>query len=496
MESTHITLHPDFSISPVDPRIFGGFLEHLGRAVYQGIYQPDSRHTDENGFRSDVLQALKALRLTTMRYPGGNFSSGYHWMDGIGPKDQRPTLNDLAWASIEPNQFGTDEFLKLCRLMNWEPMLACNLGTGTPEEARNWVEYCNLPGGTKYANLRVRNGSVDPSRVNLWCLGNEMDGPWQLGHVPAGQYALRAQQAAKMMKDADPDIKFTVCGSCTVDLPTYLEWDREVLDYVGDYADYISLHRYAVNRGNLPDYLASIAGIDRQIEEVDAVCRFIQAKRKSHKRTYLSFDEWNVWYRTTGPEFTNGRGKFAAHLLEEVFDLSDALVVAGFLNSFIRHADSVKMASLAQVVNAIAPILTRGDDLLLQSTYYPLLMFANRRDGLAMQMRISGPNYPNDIYGNINYLDGSAIWNESTLHLFLINRSLNEMSDAIVDFNAMIQSVESAEVLTARQATSANSFENPNEVCARSFDSIKVKNGRAELTLPPLSFAAITFQLF
>ncbi len=267
--------------------MFGGFLEHLGRAIYEGIYQPGSIHADENGFRKDVLHALKSLHLTTMRYPGGNFASGYHWLDGVGPKDERPTLNDLVWGSIEPNQFGTDEFIELCRLMEWQPMLACNLGTGTPEEARNWVEYCNLPKGTKYSNMRELNNPGNEYGVRLWCLGNEMDGPWQLGHVPANEYSLRAHQAAKMMKDADPSIELTVCGSCTVDLPTYLEWDRTVLDYLGDYADYISLHRYAVNKdNNVAEFLASTKGIDRQIEEMDAVCRFIQAKRKSPKRAY------------------------------------------------------------------------------------------------------------------------------------------------------------------------------------------------------------------
>ncbi len=340
MQTTRITYHPDFQIAPVDERIFGGFLEHMGRAVYEGVYDPQSQHADEDGFRQDVLAALRRLNMTAMRYPGGNFASGYHWTDGVGPKELRPTVRELAWQSIEPNQFGTDEFMQMSRQMGWTPMITINLGTGTPEEARNWVEYTNSPAGTRYANLRAANGSEQPYNVKLWCLGNEMDGPWQLGHVPADQYAIRAQQAAKLMKDTDPSIETVACGSCTVDLPTYMEWDRTVLEYIGEYADYISLHRYVGNRqGDTADYLAVTNSIDQQIEEMDAACRYAQAKTRSKKRHYLCFDEWNVWYRTANPEHTNGRGKFAPPLIEEHYNLEDALVVAGFLNSFIRHAE-------------------------------------------------------------------------------------------------------------------------------------------------------------
>ncbi len=280
MEKTRVVFDPAYTIAQVDPRIFGGFLEHMGRAVYEGVYDPKSSHADENGFRQDTLSALRKLRMTAMRYPGGNFASGYHWMDGIGPKKQRPTVRELAWQSIEPNQFGTDEFMKMASMMDWTPMLTVNLGTGTPEEARNWVEYCNSPVGSRYADLRAENGSKAPYQVKLWCLGNEMDGPWQLGHVPADQYAIRAQQAAKLMKDTDPTIETVACGTCAISLPTYMEWDRTVLEYMGTYADYVSLHRYVGNpKGNTADYLAVTNSIDQQIEEMDAVCRFVQARK-------------------------------------------------------------------------------------------------------------------------------------------------------------------------------------------------------------------------
>ena len=286
MKPTTLRLHGAFQIGEVDPRIFGGFLEHMGRAVYGGVYDPESAHADDEGFRRDVLDALRRLDLCVVRYPGGNFVSGYHWEDGVGPREQRPTVRELAWNSLEPNRIGTDEFVSLSRKLGWAPMLAVNLGTGTPEEARNWVEYCNAPAGTRYADMRVAHGSPQPHDVRLWCLGNEMDGPWQLGHVPAEQYALRAHQAAKLMKTVDPTIRLVVCGSCSIELPTYMEWDRVVLEYLGGLADYVSLHRYARNpTGSTQDFLAITRSIDRQIEELDAACRFGQAKPKRPNST-------------------------------------------------------------------------------------------------------------------------------------------------------------------------------------------------------------------
>ncbi len=494
MNDTTIHLHSGFQIGQIDPRIFGGFLEHMGRAVYEGVYDPKSAHADEDGFRADVLAALKRLRYTVMRYPGGNFASGYHWMDGIGPRDQRPTVRELAWQSSEPNHVGTDEYIRLCRKMGWTPMLTVNLGTGTPEEARNWVEYCNCPPGTRYADMRVANGNPEPHAVKLWCLGNEMDGPWQLGHVPADQYAIRAQQAAKMMKDTDRTIETIVCGSCGPGMPTYMEWDRIVLDYLGDLADYVSLHRYVGNRDDdTPDYLAVTNAIDRQIEEMDAVCRFIQAKHRAQKRAYLSFDEWNVWYRdTTG----DGEGKFAPHLLEEVYNLEDALVVAGFLNSFIRHADVVKIANIAQIVNVIAPLLTRGDDLLIQSIFYPFEMFSRRRDGIALHPAVAGPTYEGKTHGVVHYVDTSAILTDGRLHVFAANRSIEETAPVrVILADGSIAGCESAEILTGPHAKAANSFEQPDVVVARPFTRVSVANGQAAFELPPLSFTALTLKV-
>jgi alpha-N-arabinofuranosidase len=464
----------------------------MGRAVYQGVYEPESPYADGNGFRGDVLDALRDLRMTTMRYPGGNFASGYHWSDGVGPQENRRTVRELAWQSIEPNRFGTDEYMQLCSVMNWTPMLTVNLGTGTPEEARNWVEYCNCPEGTKFADMRVANGNAEPHGVKLWCLGNEMDGFWQLGHVPAETYAIRAQQAAKMMKDVDRSIELVLCGSCAIIMPTYMEWDRTVLEYVGGLADYISLHRYVGNpNDDTPDYLGITNSVDRQIEEMDAVCRFVQAKRGKEKRAYLCFDEWNVWYKNRE---IDGQGKFAPHLIEEIYNLEDALVVAGFLNSFIRHADVVKIANLAQIVNIIAPVLTRGDEMLIQSIYYPFEMISKRRDGISLRVALDGPEYESASYRMVSYADVSAILNEKKLHLFVTNRSPNEKAEIRLRVaDRVIESLESAEILTGPDAKAGNAFEDRSVIVSHPFEEGSIANGQVVFELPPLSFSAMTF---
>jgi alpha-N-arabinofuranosidase len=432
-----------------------------------------------------------------MRYPGGNFVSGYHWEDGVGPRENRPTVRELAWRSIEPNQFGTDEFISLSRKMGWTPMLAVNLGTGSPEEARNWVEYCNGEVGTRYADRRAANGSREPHGVKLWCLGNEMDGSWQLGHVPADQYALRAEQAGKLMKAVDPSIELVACGSCATILPTYMEWDRVVLEYLGDLADYVSLHRYVNNRADdTADFLAVTNSVDRQIEEMDAVCRFVQGKRKAQRRPYLCFDEWNVWYKTFNREGMDPGGEFPRHLIEEIYNLEDALVAAGFLNSFIRHADCVKIANIAQIVNVIAPILTRGDEVLIQSIYYAFEMFSKRREGVALRTAVRGPVYQGSQHGEVHYLDCSAILGGDRIEVFASNRSQDEEMDLTIEVaDRSIASPESAELLTGPDAKAANSFEAPDVIRSEVFEGIEVRGGRARASLPPLSLLAATLEL-
>ncbi len=494
---TTLHLHTQFNVGTVDPRIFGGFLEHMGRAVYEGVYDPVSKLADEFGCRKDVLAALKRLRFSAMRYPGGNFVSGYHWQDAVGPRSRRPTVRDLAWQSLETNQFGPNEFLGLSRRMNWTPMMAVNLGTGTPEEARNWVEYCNIESGSKWSDLRIEHGYSKSHDIKLWCLGNEMDGPWQIGHVPAADYAIKAQQTARMMRMVDPSLELVVCGSSSSETPTYLAWDQVVLDHCRDTVEYISLHRYVGNQANdTPDFLAVTNSIDEQIEATDAVCRTVQSIRRLKRRVYLSFDEWNVWYRTFNAAHMDGGGKFAPHLIEEEYNLEDALVAAGFLNSFIRHADCVKIANLAQIVNVIAPILTRGQQMVLQTIFYPIEMMSARRTGTSLRIAVDGPAYESKRYGVTKYLDASAILNGRQLSVFACNRSVEESMDLEVQLgDAQIAKLLNGEIVTGADPKVSNTFEKPDAVVAQTFKDATIRDGTAILKLPPLSMVAATMEL-
>jgi len=496
MDKTTLHLHTAFTVAEVDPRIFGGFLEHMGRAVNDGVFRPQSVHADEWGFRKDVQGALRQLDFTAMRYPGGNFVSGYHWQDGVGPLEARPRTRDLAWQSIETNEVGTNEFLSLARRMGWTPMMAVSLGTGTPEEARNWLEYTNIAGGSKWADLRKEHGHAEPWEVRLWCLGNEMDGPWQIGHVPAEVYAVNAQQTARMMRMTDPNVELVVCGSCAPELPTYLEWDRKVLEHCRDDVDYLSLHRYVGNEDDdTPGFLAVTNSIDRQIEATDSVCRAVGHTKKLRKRIHLSFDEWNVWYRARNGDHVDGKGKFAPPLIEEQYNLEDALVVAGFLNSFIRHADSVKIANLAQIVNVIAPILTRGDEMLIQSIFHPFEMMSRRRRGTSLQVRLDGPSYDSK-HGAANYVDASAILDGDELKVFLTNRNLDAPMEVEVRVaDAEVRELLDAEFLVGEDPKATNTYENPRRVHLCEHDCVTFRNGAATIDLPPMTVYAGTFRV-
>jgi alpha-N-arabinofuranosidase len=498
------TLHLDLDdqISDVDPRIFGGFVEHMGRCVYEGIHDPDSRHADEHGCRTDVLDALKALRMTAVRYPGGNFVSGYDWRDGIGAPDERPVRVDRAWASLESNRFGTDEFLQLAPRMDWTPMMAVNLGTGTAEAAQELVAYCNDTATSRTGSERAANGHRDPYDVSLWCLGNEMDGSWQIGHTTVEEYTRRAREAAHLMREVSPDIELVACGSADPNLPHFPSWDRSVMSGFGPDLDYLSVHRYARNlTRSTPRYVAFGHKVDHQIDQLRTVIGDVVRREGWDHGPRLSFDEWNVWYRTMPgslarhlvPPKVNGH---APHILEEVYTLEDALVVAGFLNSFLRNADIVRIANIAQAVNVIAPILTKGDDLLIQSIYDAFRMFSTRRDGHSLRVDQRGPTYDLRWTGTVPYLDVSAVADDRLLHVFAVNRDVHRSAPVQIEVtSATIAAVGDCEVLTGPGPRSRNTWRHRDVVRARPLERVDVSAGTADAVLPPLSVAAITLEL-
>ena len=491
------------TIAPLDRNLFGSFLEHLGRAIYEGVYEPGSKLSDASGFRKDVLNEIRQMGVPIIRYPGGNFVSGYNWLDGVGPKKDRPRTLDKAWDTIESNQFGTNEFLAWCKAADTKPLMGLNLGTGTAEEAAALVEYCNVDKGTKWSDLRRQHGIADPYKVQHWCLGNEMDGPWQIGHMSATEYGLKAADAARQMRYVDSSLQLIACGSSGPLMPTYLEWDREVLEQCYHYVDGLSLHRYFGNNerdsgGDTSKYLALNLSMERQIAETIAVCDLVRGHKRSPKKLWLSFDEWNVWYRTTGGDDVDGHRKEAPHLLEEVYNLEDALLVGGLINSLLRNADRVKLACLAQLVNVIAPIMTDENGILRQTIYYPYSWALQFAKGAVLNLLVESSTYEVAGLDQVGHVDvaGSLDHDGGKLSLFILNRDLSKAHDVEVMWeDAVPARVISASVLTGDDLKASNSFAAPKRVVPQSFAAPASNGGRTRFEVPARSYTVIQWSM-
>jgi alpha-N-arabinofuranosidase len=434
-----IKIDPDRAIGEVNPHLFGNFAEHLGRCIYGGIFEEGSPLSDGDGFRRDVMDAARGLGLTILRWPGGNFASGYNWQDGIGPRDQRPVRRDHAWGAIETNRFGTDEFLRYCERLNVEPYLCINAGLGSVEDARRWVEYTNEAGNTYWAQQRRKNGRDKPWGVKVWGLGNEIDGPWQLGHKNAEDYAKFALEAAKAMRRADGSIRLIASGSSNFGPGAdWVGWNRTVLDRLKSEIDYISLHTYIGNReNNLERFLAVSRDLDDRIEVVKGQIQAVRVGNAKARPIHIAFDEWNVWYRSFSG---TTEYEIARTGLEEIYNFEDALAMGMFLNSFIRHADVVTMANLAQLVNVIAPIFTNKDGLYLQTIYFPLAEYAKQRGNQSLDVLVESPQYKPDEGRSLGYLDVSATYDPKARQVFVnvLNRS------ETTDITARIENVAAA----------------------------------------------------
>ncbi len=500
---TSIYLDTKRTIAPIDRNLFGSFLEHLGRAIYEGIYDHGSKLSDSNGFRKDVMEEIRTLGVPIIRYPGGNFVSGYNWLDGVGPKQDRPRVLDKAWNSLNSNQFGTDEFMGWCKAAGTLPLMGLNLGTGTAEQAAALVEYCNIEKGTRWSDLRRKNGIAAPYKVQHWCLGNEMDGPWQIGHMTATEYGYKAADAARQMRYVDPSLKLVACGSSGPLMPTYLEWDREVLEQCYEYVDALSLHRYI---GNTPEetgsdsskYLAMNLTMDRQIAETVAVCDLVRGRKRSPKKLWLSFDEWNVWYRARSGDAVNGHGQEAPHLLEEIYNLEDALLVGGIINTLLRNADRVKLACLAQLVNVIAPIMTNANGLFRQTIYYPYQWALQMARGTTLNLLSESPTYEVSGIGDTPYLDVTGTFSKENgnVTLFILNRDLTRPHEVNVIWqDASPSRLLKATVLTGNDLKAFNSFDYPKNVGPQDMGKPATSGGRTKFEVPPRSYTAIQWSV-
>ncbi len=479
-----ITVNMANQISSIDDRIYSSFIEHLGRAVYGGIYDPGHETADDMGFRQDVLHTIRELAIPLIRYPGGNFVSGYRWEDTVGDKSKRPRRMELAWFSVEPNEVGLDEFQEWARRANSHVMMAVNLGTRGPAEAGNVVEYCNSTTDTYYANMRRANGFEAPFGIHTWCLGNEMDGPWQIGHKTALEYARTACEAAKIMKWTDPSIELVACGSSNLHMPTFGHWEETVLRECYDHIDYISLHNYYGNpSGDTAEFLGCSLDMDRFIETVAGICDKIKKEKNSEKDIQLSFDEWNVWFHSNEADQKIEKWQVAPPLLEDVYTLEDALVVGCLLNTLINHSDRVKIACLAQLVNVIAPIMTvTGGPMWLQTIFYPYMYAARYGRGTALQAEVDCETYAAGEKKAIPYVDCSAVFSEETgqLTLFIVNRHLTDSLELSLEMKGLpVSRVLEHKVLTHADLKAVNSPEHPEHVAPQdaeaSVDSVTLQ---------------------
>ncbi|MFF1769779.1 alpha-N-arabinofuranosidase [Streptomyces sp. NPDC058249] len=501
MRPARFTLDPAFTVGKVDPRVFGSFVEHLGRCVYTGVFEPGHPAADESGLRTDVLELVRELGVTVVRYPGGNFVSGYKWEDSVGPAEDRPRRLDLAWRSTETNRFGLSEYIAFLKKVGpqAEPMMAINLGTRGVSEALELQEYANHPFGTALAEQRIAHGDKDPFGIRLWCLGNEMDGPWQTGHKTAEEYGRVAAETARAMRQIDPGVELVACGSSSQSMPTFAQWEATVLQETYDLVDYISLHAYYEPvDGDVDSFLASAVDMESFIENVVATCDHVGARLKSKKKINLSFDEWNVWYMSRWEEHAKNADPAdwpeAPRLLEDVYSVTDAVVLGSLLIALLRHADRVSVACLAQLVNVIAPVMTEpGGPAWRQTTFFPFAQASAYGRGQVLDVRVDSPTYATKRYGEADLLHATAVRAEDgSVTVFAVNRSQSETLPLEVALSGLeLTTLIEHSALADADPDAKNTLDAPERVTPHTIDGTTLQDGRLTAVLEPLSWNVI-----
>ncbi len=496
MSSAKMILNKDYIIGEVDKRIYGSFIEHLGRAVYGGIYEPDHPTADKYGFRQDVAEIIKELNIPIIRYPGGNFVSGYNWEDGVGPVDKRPRRMDLSWTVTETNAIGTNEFCHWAKQVGAEVMMAVNLGTRGADAARNLVEYCNHPEGTYWSDLRKSHGYNQPHNIKTWCLGNEMDGSWQIGTKTAEEYGRLACETAKVMKWVDPTLELVACGSSGSGMHTFGQWEATVLENTYDHVDYISLHTYYNNKENdTKNFLARSMDMDAFIKSVIATCDYVKAKKRSSKKINLSFDEWNVWYSFDQEAKKEDRWAIAPSKLEDVYTFEDALVVGSMLITLLKNCDRVKIACLAQLVNVIAPIMTeRGGSVWKQIIYYPLLHTSIYGRGTVLNPVIKSPKYDSKDFTDVPCIDATAVISDDNneITIFAVNKDVENDLTFDIELNGFGEfEVAQHIVMENSNVKATNTNINPYNVIPTNNGNATIEDGNVKATVKSLSWNVI-----
>jgi alpha-N-arabinofuranosidase len=491
-----ITLDPAFRVGPVDRRLFGTFVEHMGRSVYTGIYEPGHPTADADGFRGDVADLVRRLGPTVARYPGGNFVSGYRWEDGVGPQEERPRRLDLAWRAVETNAVGVDEFAAWCRAVEVEPVMAVNLGTRGVQEAADLLEYCNHPEGTALSDLRRAHGAKEPHDIKVWCLGNELDGPWQVGHKTAAEYGRLAAETARAMRMVDPRIELVACGSSNSTMPTFAAWEATSLEHCYDLVDYVSLHTYydPLPR-TLPSFLASSLDLDRMIEEIIATADHVGARLRTRKKLRLSVDEWNVWYQSRFPGQDTLSYDDDPALIEDVYDVADAVVVGSLLITLLRHADRVAIACQAQLVNVIAPIMTRaGGPAWAQTIFHPFAQAAGLARGDVLRIETTVGGYDDAEHGDVPWVEATATYDDESGDLVVL--AVNRATDRPIELRADVRALGSLQVAEATSlhdddVAARNTESEPDRVTPQPLNDLEVADGTLRALLPPVSWTTI-----
>lgn len=462
-ESYKIKIDAERTIGRIDPNIYGHFIEHMSRCIYGGIYEEGSNLSDEEGFRKGVLEAVKKIKIPILRWPGGNFASGYHWEDGIGPKENRAIRYDPAWRVEETNHFGTQEFLNFCAKVNAEPYICVNMGDGNIKEVVNWVEYCNHEGNSYYAQLRKRHGHAKSYRVRYWGLGNEVYAEWQIGYKSADDYSKIAKEFAKAMKWVDPKIKLIATGA---DNP---EWDYKVVKSLKNYIDYISIHAYYSCLSK--DYHKAMA-ISKIVEDRTKVLKGVidAGVNSSDSHVGIAWDEWNMlnWLH------------YEKHLENDnncYYNLQNALVTASVLNAFQRLCNIVKMANYSPLVNIRGAIFTHSGGIVLRPQYHVFNLYANHSGEVVLDPLVDSESYTCTLsaeerktvkYINknvkVDFLDVSASFDENKLFIAVVNKHDSEDIISRIDLRGFIPSSGNVYQIAPKKLHSYNDVDNPEEV--------------------------------
>ncbi|MDR5699729.1 alpha-N-arabinofuranosidase [Agromyces aerolatus] len=484
MSSARLTIHSAFRRGTVASELFGSFVEHMGRCVYGGIFDPESPKADADGDRTDVLELVRELGVTAVRYPGGNFVSGYRWEDGVGPVGDRPARLDLAWKTREPNTFGLHEFMRWCAKAGVEPIMALNLGTRGVDAARALLEYANGQPGTEWADRRIEHGAPDPFGIRYWCLGNEMDGPWQTGQKTAREYGRLARETAKAMKTIDPELRLIACGSSHERMATFGEWEREVLEETYPFVDYISLHAYyEPDPGDPWRLLEAGHSMDLFIQGVIATADSVKARLGESKPMLLAFDEWNIYDPARFAPQPDAWVDAGSPIIEGAYDALDAVVVGDLITTLLRHADRVRIAALAQLVNVLAPIMTTRDEATRQSIFRPFALLSRTVGGVVLESAISTRALPSERFGELPEVASAVVLaaDRTGLTVSIVNRNPHESVQVALELADLDVEPQDVVTLTPEGEQSA----------ALQMD----RPGRVTLELPPASWTMCSFGL-